>query len=122
MSTLMRYGSVARRNFKIRWGLRGGLVEDHHVIPRQWRNHAVVKRFEYDVDGSHNIIMMPTRLGARVMNVRGDRMTHNGGHVKYNRYVGSMLDVIQTDEDLYRFRDFLKGVCRYNHDIIPWVL
>ena len=120
MSRLMRYGSTVRRNFKIRWGLRGGVVEDHHVIPKMWRNHAVVTQFGYDVDASHNIIMMPTKLGSRVLNVRKERMTHDGPHVKYNRYVGTLLDSIKTEDDLYYLRDFLKGVCRYGHDTIPW--
>ena len=120
MSTVMRYGTVMRKRFKTRWGLRGGVVEDHHVIPKQWRNHAVVTKFRYDVDSSHNIIMMPTHLGAIKLNVRANRMIHNGGHVKYNRYVGTMLDSIKTQEDSYYLRDFLKSVCRYNHDILPW--
>ena len=120
MNAVMRYGSVARKRFKVRWGINGKLIEDHHVIPKQWKNHAVVKRFGYDIDGSDNMIMMPTRVGLGVLNVRKDRMTHNGCHVKYNRYVGNLLDTIKTKEDFYYLRDFLKGVCRYNHDIIPW--
>ena len=48
MSRLMRYGSVIRRNFKTRWGLRGGIVEDHHVIPKKYRDHAIVRQFEFD--------------------------------------------------------------------------
>ena len=116
----MRYRSITRRTFKIKWGLNGGLVEDHHVIPKKYRDHAIVKQFGFDVDASHNLIMMPTTYGKVVLNVRKDRMTHNGPHVKYNRYVGTLLDSIKTEGDLYYLRDFLKGVCRYGHDIIPW--
>ena len=120
MNTVMRYGSIVRQRFKTRWKLRGGVIEDHHVIPKQWKNHAVVKKFGYDIDGSANIIMMPTKVGLDVLNVRRNRMTHNGCHVKYNRYVGTLLDTIKTKDDLLYLRDFLKGVCRFNHDIIPW--
>jgi hypothetical protein len=120
MSVTMRYGSITRKNFKTRWGLQGKIIEDHHVIPKQWKNHAIVKKFGYDIDDHRNLIMMPTKLGVQTMGIRANRMTHNGCHVKYNRYVGTILNSIKTEEDLYYFRDFLKSVCRFNHDIIPW--
>jgi hypothetical protein len=117
----MRHGSIWRRHSKLRWGIRGGSTADHHVIPRQWKDHVVVQRFAFDVDASHNLIVMPTETGNLSLRVRRNRMTHTDGHLKYNQYVGTMLDVIKTEDELYYLRDFLKSVCRYNNDIIPWV-
>lgn len=124
---MYRYASVARRNFKIRWGLRGNLVQDHHAIPVQWREHPVVRAVNYDFNGSDNIVMMPTPKGKETLNVRLDRLVHYGGHWKYNLYVGTWLDHIQKIQDpqemmeeFYNFRDFLKRNCRDNSDHIPW--
>lgn len=124
---MYKYASVARRNFKIRWGLRGNLVQDHHAIPMQWREHPVVRAVNYDFNGSDNIVMMPTPKGKQILNVRPDRLVHYGGHKKYNLYVGTWLDHIQEIQDpqemmeeFYNFRDFLKRNCRDNRDHIPW--
>lgn len=117
----MRYGSIARKMFKVRWGLHNrGLVEDHHVIPRQHARHPTVKRFDYDMNASSNIVMLPTRHGKETLRVREDRLVHTGKHVEYNTYVGEMLDVIQTKRDLEVFVDFLKVGCRYRPQDIPW--
>ena len=117
----MRYGSAVRKMFKVRWGLHNkGLVEDHHVIPRQYMRHPTVRRFDYDMIASSNIVMLPTRYGKEVLQVREDRLVHAGKHEKYNAYVGDMLDVIQTKCDLEVFVDFLKVGCRYRPQDIPW--
>jgi len=118
----MRYGSLARKNFKIRWGLHGkGLVEDHHVIPRRYMEHPIVKKSEYDVNASKNLVMMPTRLGKMVLNVRQDRLFHEGNHPAYSAYVGHMLDVMDSTYDFELFVEFLKRGCRRNAHHIPWI-
>ena len=56
LSDCMRYGSVARKVFKTRWGLYNkGLVEDHHVIPREFREHPTIKGFRYDMNAGDNV-------------------------------------------------------------------
>src|SRR5210317_1708854 len=93
----MRYGSLARKMFKVRWGLHGkGLVEDHHIIPKQFKKHPVVVKAKYDINASKNLIMLPTRLGKFVLRVREDRLIHAGKHTGYNTYVGKMLDSMKS--------------------------
>ncbi len=117
----MRYGSLARRSFKLRKGLLGtGLVQDHHVIPKQFKAHPIIRKTGYDVNESSNIVMMPTPIGKRFMKVRSDRLTHGHGHKKYNAYVGAMLNCIHTSEDLCAFRDYLKHCIRFQPHHIPW--
>jgi hypothetical protein len=36
-----------------------GLVEDHHVIPRQFKKHPTIEKFKYDINASNNLILMP---------------------------------------------------------------
>jgi len=117
----MRYGSLARKLFKVRWGLHGkGLVEDHHIIPKQFKKHPIVIKAGYDIDASNNIIMLPTRLGKFVLRVREDRLIHGGKHTGYNKYVGNMLDSLKSTDEFMDFTIFLKTACRYKPQDIPW--
>ena len=50
-----------------------GLVQDHHVIPKQFKAHPIIRKTGYDVNESSNIVMMPTPIGKRFMKVRSDR-------------------------------------------------
>lgn len=115
----MRSRSVSRDFFKTRWNLKG-LVEDHHVIPKQFKMHPTIKKFNYDMNCSNNIILMPTRLGKHTMNLREDRLIHDGNHYKYNLFVEHVLNVIKTEKDLDEFVIFLKNSCRFNPQNIPW--
>ncbi len=118
----MRYGSLIRKNFKVRWGLHGkGLVEDHHVIPRRFKEHPLIQQCNYDVNSSENLVMMPTRLGKMILKVREDRLIHEGNHSAYSAYVGNMLDVMDSAYDFNLFVEFLKKGCRRNGHHIPWI-
>lgn len=119
----MRYGSVLRREALIRRGLfRTGLVQTHHVIPREFRWHPTIQRFDYDVNATQNLMLMPTPAGKLVMRgkIRTDRLTHGWGHKKYNDYVGWMLDCIDSEEDLLQFKIFLRHSLRHQPHVIPW--
>jgi hypothetical protein len=117
----MRYGSSARKMFKVRWGLHGrGLVEDHHIIPTQFKKHPTVVKANYDIHASKNLIMLPTHLGKFVLRVREDRLIHAGKHTGYNTYVGKILDSIKTVDQFTEFTEFLRMACRHRPQDIPW--
>lgn len=117
----MRYGSLARKMFKVRWGLHNrGLVEDHHIIPKQFKKHPMVVKAKYDIHASKNLIMLPTRLGKFVLRVREDRLIHSGKHGAYNAYVGRMLDVVRSTDEFEQFTQFLRVACRHRPQDIPW--
>ena len=114
----MRYGSLLRKNFKFRFNIRN--VEDHHVIPVQFRHHPIFDRVKYDLQASDNIIMLPREIG----NLRENRVTHNGPHPKYNKFVGIVLDsmvhIENPEPEFKQFVDFLKIGCRFRPQDIPW--
>ena len=114
----MRYGSLLRRNFKLRFNVRN--VEDHHVIPVQFRHHPLFDKVKYDLQASDNIIMMPREIG----NLRENRVTHTGPHPKYNKFVGIILDSMvhmeNPEPEFKQFVDFLKIGCRFRPQDIPW--
>jgi hypothetical protein len=121
------YGSEERKRFKDLSKIRY-LVQDHHCIPRQFRNHKLLREIDFDVNCSRNILIMPTRLGIKELNLDPNCLVHEGGHPKYNKYVGSQLEKIKNeyetiDEQRYQiwlFLHYLKDNLRYNNDIIPW--
>jgi len=114
----MRYGSLLRRTFKLRWNVRN--VEDHHVIPKQFKSHPIIEKVKYDIHASENIIMLPREIG----NLRENRVTHRGNHKRYNEYVGNVLDSMEntdiTEPEFKKFVDFLKDGCRFRPQDIPW--
>ena len=114
----MRYGSLLRKNFKFRFNIRN--VEDHHVIPVQFRHHPIFDRVKYDLQASDNIIMLPREIG----NLRENRVTHRGSHPKYNKFVGIVLDsmvhIENPEPEFKQFVDFLKIGCRFRPQDIPW--
>ena len=114
----MRYGSLLRQMFKIRWKIKN--TQDHHVIPRQFKNHTIVKRIGYDINAYQNIIILPREIG----NLRKNRVIHDGPHYKYNKFVGTVLDSMvymkNPEPEFKEFVNFLKIGCRFRPQDIPW--
>lgn len=122
------YNSPQRKAFRRKWGAIPKYIQDHHVIPKQWRRHPTVLRFGLDINSSENIIMMPTQLGMFMWNLRQCRYKHDGGHHYYNIYVKEMLDSMEgiTCEKCFRdefllFLVFLKITLRRGDEHIPWI-
>ena len=80
----------AKRRFSL-----APLVQIHHIIPRQFRNHPVVVDFNME-DGS-NYMFMPNVLGKQLINTL--RPNHQGGHEAYNKYVQERLEHIYTSKN-----------------------
>ena len=121
------YGSEERRRFKDITGLRY-LVQDHHCIPKQYRNHKLFKQTNFNVNCSRNILIMPTNFGVKELNLHPDTLVHDGGHHAYNKYVGEQIEKIyreqQTIDDkqyqIWLFLHYLKDNLHYKNDIVPW--
>lgn len=101
-----------------------GLVQVHHIYPQQFRNHPVLENF--DMHGDENLIMIPTKLGKEQLHLNSGRLIHDGGHDKYNRYIGSYLDKIYKylpktlwNEHINYTLRFLRREMR-NHTVVPW--
>lgn len=123
---IFRYNSKARKEFK-RLRNYTRLVQDHHCIPREHREHELLQTIEFDINCSNNIIIMPTRKGRCLLNLHPDTLIHDGGHCKYNQFVKNHLDNIclkpEYDDRKYEFWllfNFLKKNMQFNNDNIPW--
>ena len=88
------------RNARKRWNLEG-LVEIHHIIPREHKDHPLLHDLNYDVEERYNLILVPNDVGYRLMSLRTSRPVHNRGHYNYNMYVKSCLDTCNTAASLF---------------------
>ena len=102
---IFRYRGWDRRVFK-EWKGYSGLVNDHHVIPKQFKNHPLVRNLDYDINGNFNLIIMPTPLGVKKLGLHPTTISHTV-HPRYNIRVKEFLDSINenystSDEKEYR--------------------
>ncbi len=123
----LNYGSKYRKLLKYQMGYTG-FVQDHHCIPKEHRNHELIKEINYDINISENIVIMPNKLGIKQLNLHPNTLVHDGGHLKYNIYVKQQLDYILNhfhDKDSHKYQFWLlhkhlKKNMNFNHENIPW--
>jgi hypothetical protein len=113
---------IRRRSLRTRFGLCG-LIQIHHIIPKQWTTHPTVVASEYNIDAPYNLMFLPTDERAHdTMFLSSDRLFHSGGHPRYNLHVKRPLDDLEGDyHDAVRHlaRDLRRGI-RHNPRSIPW--
>jgi hypothetical protein len=123
----LNYGSKYRKLLKYQMGYTG-FVQDHHCIPKEHRNHHLMKEINYDINTSENIVIMPNKMGIKQLNLHPNTLVHDGGHLKYNIYVKQQLDYILNnfhDKESHKYHfwllhKYLKKNMDFNHDNIPW--
>lgn len=109
------YKSLYRKLIKKKFCLQG-LVQDHHVIPQQFKHNILIQNI---IHSPNNLIMMPTPKGIQKLQLRENRLVHWGPHPKYNQFVGYELDLCENYKDVNNLINYLKWEIRYR-DIIPW--
>ena len=84
------YSSLYRRNIKRKF-LLCGLVQDHHIIPREFKNIINDKNSKLidSIDSSKNLIILPTRYGKLFIDT--NRSIHENGHKHYNKYIHDLI-------------------------------
>lgn len=99
------------------------LIEIHHIIPKQHKNHPVIVECNYNLEDGYNFQFLPTKLGSLQLNLHNNRPIHEKGHYKYNLFIKDYLDYLYESKnysrkDLIYFNRFLRKNMR---DInIPW--
>jgi len=110
------------KSYKKRFNLNS-LVEIHHLIPKQHKNHPVILHLNYDIENGYNFIFLPNKKGYEKLNLHLNRPIHQYGHYKYNLFVKDYLDNLYksgkySKEDLINLNRFLR---RNMRDLtIPW--
>jgi len=122
---LYRYNSKKRKQYKKLVNYQY-YVNDHHIIPKQFRDHKLIQNINFDISSSRNIKIMPTLQGIQYFNLDDNVLTHYKGHLKYNKFVKDELNEIlllkDIDEQRYNFILFF-WFLELNLDFkgtIPW--
>ena len=126
-NNIFKYRSLCRKIHKKNKNLIG-LVNDHHIIPKSLRHHSLLKTTNFKINENYNLYIMPnSEKSLKILNLRKDTLIHNGGHLKYNKFVKKNLNIISSfksyDEKCYQlwlFVNFLKDNLRLNKENIPW--
>ena len=58
--SIFRYRNLDRQLFKKNKGYNG-YVNDHHVIPKEHRNHRILQIIDFDIHSNFNLFIMPTK-------------------------------------------------------------
>lgn len=122
---IYRYGSKQRQYVKKHFGYTN-LVEDHHIIPKEFKSHSFIRDIGFDVHCSRNIRIMPNEYGFEKLDLPENALVHHNGHIHYNRYVKHKLDELyvttNNDKSKYKFLLFfwhLESQLNYKGEL-PW--
>jgi hypothetical protein len=109
----LRYGTKARRKIKYSYHKKG-LIEDHHLIPKEFHEHSLFESIHFDVGCSNNIYVLPSisyRESIYNNSPNKDEIIYHTSHRLYNSFIKEKLNNIykvkNVDEQKYEFLLFL---------------
>tara|TARA_B100000405_G_scaffold54410_1_gene36583 strand:+ start:9876 stop:10322 length:447 start_codon:yes stop_codon:yes gene_type:complete len=114
------------RSLIVKYNGLTGKIENHHIIPKQFRKHLVLEKIKFDIHGSHNICILPNQHFDTDWSDTGHMIIHNGGHKAYNRFVKDELDnMIDLKGDELKLKFwllimYLKHALETNDKAMPW--
>ena len=86
-----------------------GLIDIHHIIPREFKKHPSIIFSKYDIENGYNLMFLPTHKGSVKLNIHLDRPIHSNGHVEYNIYVKKLLNEMLNNNQISE-----KDLCKLN--------
>lgn len=98
----LRYGTKARRKIKYFYHKKG-LIEDHHIIPKEFSDHCLVKNIQFDVGCSNNIYILPSvayKESIYITNDNKNKIIYHTNHRLYNSFVKEKLNNIYKLESI----------------------
>jgi hypothetical protein len=98
-----------------RFGL-ADTTEVHHIIPREFRQHRLIRDADFPMNGGYNLMLMPNALGKQAINTT--RPCHQGGHGAYNKYVRGRMECLSCPTQLPELVRELRQRIRLN--CVPW--
>lgn len=105
------FSGMPKRNFQNIRNKKNltGLVDIHHIVPREFRYHPTIKFSNYDIENGYNLMFLPTSKGSCILNTHVDRPVHYNGHRIYNKYIGMILDEMFMERKTSEF-----NMCKLN--------
>lgn len=94
---IFHYNTKYRRNFKNNV-FKKHLVDNHHIIPKQFVLHPLIQQLKIDVSCSKNILFLPNRFAKELF--YHPKTIYHDSHPKYNKYIQKQLDSIHSIKDI----------------------
>lgn len=94
-------------------------VQIHHIIPREHRQY--LRNIGHLESDPENLILMPTKYGMLTMNVRENRIIHDGEHPLYNKYVGMLLKNSVDEDYILMIQRNLRKRLQFSDPSLPWI-
>lgn len=94
---IFHYNTKYRRNFKNNV-FKKHLVDNHHIIPKQFVLHPLIQQLKIDVSCSKNILFLPNRFAKELY--YHPKTIYHDSHPKYNKYIQKQLDSIHSITDI----------------------
>jgi len=98
----LRYGTKARRKIKYFYHNKG-IIEDHHLIPKEFIDHSLFENIHFDVGCSNNIYILPSisyRESIYNNNMNKDEIIYHTSHRLYNSFIKDKLNNIYNIENI----------------------
>lgn len=109
----LRYGTKLRRKIKYSHHKKG-LIEDHHLIPKEFYEHSLFENIDFDVGCSNNIYILPSisyKESIYNNNLNKEQIIYHTNHRLYNSFIKEELSKIckikNKDEQKYVFLLFI---------------
>lgn len=99
---IFRYNTVYRRRFKNSvFGKH--MIDNHHIIPKEFKSHPLLQELHVDVACSKNIVFLRNRF-AKEFTYNNTYIYHDS-HRKYNQFVHQELQRIYsvTDQETKKY-------------------
>ncbi len=93
---IFHYNTKYRRQFKNTF-FKHSLVDNHHIIPKEFSFHPLMIEFQVDLSCSKNIMFLPNRSSKYI--IEDNSIIYHTAHTKYNRYVENQLQYISSITD-----------------------
>ena len=93
---LFHYNTKHRRDIKKKL-YKEHLVDNHHIIPKEFNNHPLLRELQVDTSCSKNIIFLPNRYAKEW--IGHEEWIFHTSHPKYNKYVLKELNSIHQLND-----------------------
>jgi len=100
-----------------------GLIDIHHIIPREFKRHPTIKFSKYNIEDGYNLMFLPTSKGIKMLNTHIDRPVHTNGHSEYNKYMRTILNEMFLERKTSEYNMCkLNKILRQNmrHLNCPW--
>lgn len=119
-----RYKSKSRKKFKNNLPY---IVQDHHIIPKQFKNHKLLRNVKFDINSSNNLLIMPAKGNEKPIFLLSNVIYHKP-HPQYNKMIHRHLDYILItapfyDDQAYHvwllLKDLETRILFHDHSLFP---